>query len=106
MDLSYVCMYVCMYVSSVCKYVNMICMHCMYVCMYVPINQNFFSELNTDDINIANKTFSVCMFVCMCGTNSALPCPDTVRVGRAPRTDRPGHLPGSGAGQVQRGRDR
>ena len=39
----------------------------MYVCMYVPINQTntyMLISLNTDDINYANKTLSICMYVC------------------------------------------
>ena len=43
----------------------------MYVCIYmtsVPINQTnryMLFSLNTDKINYANKTLSLCMYVCV-----------------------------------------
>ena len=50
------------------------CMYvCMYLCMYVSINQTnryILSLSNTDDINYANKTLSLCMYVCICPVNA------------------------------------
>ena len=48
-----------------------IVMLCMHVCIYmtsVPINQTnryMLFSLNTDKINYANKTLSLCMYVCV-----------------------------------------
>ena len=68
----YVCIYVCMFMLCT---DDMQLLHRIYFYMTSVPNRYILSSLNTDDNNYANKTLSVCMYVCSCAAGSLRPVP-------------------------------